>query len=150
MPPCDLVGNGSRTSENAGPIVVGVDGRFAAIRAARWAAAVAARIGAPLRIVHAKPALGHNPSDVIADPRLPRWLPSGNPPRPYLPPLNTPCMDSSRIFELPPPRHTARRRGAGVKTVLGVLRQRGHDQRFLGRGSRRGDSVALCPWRGRR
>ena len=55
MLPRDLVGNGSRTSESAGPVVVGVDGRFAAIRAARWAAAVAARLDAPLRIVHAMP-----------------------------------------------------------------------------------------------
>ena len=105
MLPRDL-GNGSRTSESAGPVVVGVNGSFAAIRAARRAAAVAARIDAPLRIVAAKPALGHNLSDVIADLRLPRWLPSGNLPRPYLPPLNTPCVDSSRIFELPQPRQT--------------------------------------------
>lgn len=37
--------------------------------------------------MHAKPGLGHNLSDLIADLRLPRWLPSGNLPRPYLPAL---------------------------------------------------------------
>jgi nucleotide-binding universal stress UspA family protein len=43
-----------------------VDGSFAAIRAARWAAAVAEKLAAPLQILHAKPALGHNPADSIA------------------------------------------------------------------------------------
>ena len=44
--------------------VVGVDGSSAAIRAVRWAAAVAERFAAPPQIVHAIPALGHNPSAV--------------------------------------------------------------------------------------
>lgn len=48
------------------PVVVGVDGSFAAIRAARWAAAVAEEFGAPLQILHAKP--DRTSSDAIADP----------------------------------------------------------------------------------
>ena len=47
------------------PVVVGVDGSFAAIRA-RWAAAVAEEFGAPLQILHAKP--DRTSSDAIADP----------------------------------------------------------------------------------
>jgi len=42
----------------ASPIVVGVDGTLPAIRAARWAAAVADKFAAPLSIVHADPCLG--------------------------------------------------------------------------------------------
>jgi nucleotide-binding universal stress UspA family protein len=49
-----------------GAVVVGVDGSGSAIRAARWAGAVARRLGAPLHIVHAVPYLGHNLSDAIA------------------------------------------------------------------------------------
>jgi nucleotide-binding universal stress UspA family protein len=60
MLPRDLVGNGSS-------VVVGVDGSFAAIRAVRWAAAVAAMLEAPLHIVHCRPSLGHNFSDAVAD-----------------------------------------------------------------------------------
>lgn len=60
------VGNGSRTSESRYPVVVGVDGSFAAIRASRWAAAVAEKFQAPLQIVHAVPALVHNRSAEIA------------------------------------------------------------------------------------
>lgn len=70
MPPRD-VGNGGRTAVSANPVVVGVDGSSAAIRAARWAAAVAVKLGAPLRIVHARPSLGHDLSDAIADIRAP-------------------------------------------------------------------------------
>jgi nucleotide-binding universal stress UspA family protein len=50
-------------------IVVGVDGSDSAIRAARWAGAVARRLGAPLHIVHAESYLGHNLSDAIAGAR---------------------------------------------------------------------------------
>jgi nucleotide-binding universal stress UspA family protein len=50
----------------APPVVVGVDGSFAAIRAARWAGALAARLNAPLDIVHAMPSLGHNLTDAVA------------------------------------------------------------------------------------
>jgi nucleotide-binding universal stress UspA family protein len=43
-------------SEPVSPVVVGVDGTHTAVRAARWAAAVAAKL-APLTIVHADPPL---------------------------------------------------------------------------------------------
>jgi nucleotide-binding universal stress UspA family protein len=46
MVPRDL-GNGDRTPEYTYPVIVGVDGSFAAIRAARWAAAVAEKFAAP-------------------------------------------------------------------------------------------------------
>lgn len=52
--------------DSVNPVVVGVDGTDNAIRAARWAAGVAHKLGAPLHIVHARPYLGPNPSDVIA------------------------------------------------------------------------------------
>ncbi len=65
MLPRDLA-NGSRSSDSTYPVIVGVDGSFAAIRAARWAAAVAVKLGTPLHIVHAKPIIGHNLSDAIA------------------------------------------------------------------------------------
>lgn len=61
------VGNGSRTSESSYPVVVGVDGSFAAIRASRWAAAVAEKFQAPLQIVHAAPVLGAIPSGAIVN-----------------------------------------------------------------------------------
>ncbi|MGO4443373.1 universal stress protein [Mycobacterium sp. 2YAF39] len=48
------------------PIVVGVDGSDNAIGSARWAAAVASKLGAPLHIVHARPYPGHNLSDAVA------------------------------------------------------------------------------------
>jgi nucleotide-binding universal stress UspA family protein len=48
------------------PVVVGVDGGFPAIRAARWAAAVAEKYSAPLHIVHGEPYLGHNLGDLAA------------------------------------------------------------------------------------
>jgi nucleotide-binding universal stress UspA family protein len=54
-------------ADTASPVVVGVDGSFVAIRAARWAASIAESFAAPLLIVHAKPILGHNLSDAIAD-----------------------------------------------------------------------------------
>lgn len=53
-------------TNNESPIVVGVDGSLAAIRAARWAGALAARLDAPLHIVHAMPSLGHNLTDAVA------------------------------------------------------------------------------------
>ncbi|HEX9833236.1 MAG TPA: universal stress protein [Mycobacterium sp.] len=52
--------------DSVNPVVVGVDGTDNAIRAARWAGAVAHKCGAPLHIVHARPYPGHNPSDAIA------------------------------------------------------------------------------------
>ena len=52
MLPSDL-GDGDRTPEHTYPVIVGVDGSFAAIHAARWAAAIAERFEAPLEIVHA-------------------------------------------------------------------------------------------------
>ncbi|AMO63132.1 universal stress protein UspA-like protein [Mycolicibacterium phlei] len=48
------------------PVVVGVDGSEEARTAARWAAAVAERLGVPVHVVHARPDPGHNPSDLIA------------------------------------------------------------------------------------
>ena len=53
-------------SETTSPVVVGVDGTYKAIHAAQWAAAVADKFDAPLRIVHADPYLGHNPSGAPA------------------------------------------------------------------------------------
>jgi nucleotide-binding universal stress UspA family protein len=47
------LGDGGRTAEHKYPVIVGVDGSFAAIRAARWASAIAERFEAPLEIVHA-------------------------------------------------------------------------------------------------
>jgi len=67
MLPRDLE-NESGESRSTYPVVVGVDGSFTAIRAARWAAAVAERFEAPLLIVHAKPRLEETYSEVIPDP----------------------------------------------------------------------------------
>jgi nucleotide-binding universal stress UspA family protein len=63
------VGNGSQVSESPYPVVVGVDGSFTAIRAARWAASVAECFAAPLLIVYAEPPFGRGSSDDIADHR---------------------------------------------------------------------------------
>lgn len=71
MLPRDL-GNGSRTSESTYPVVVGVDGSSTAIRAARWAAAVAERFGASLLIVHAKPPLRKHLLGKVAIARAPQ------------------------------------------------------------------------------
>lgn len=49
-----------------GAIVVGIDGSDSAQMAARWAAAVAVRMGATLRLVHAMPSMGHIPSEAAA------------------------------------------------------------------------------------
>lgn len=61
------VGNGRRTRESTSRVVVGVDGSFGAIRAARWAAAVAETFTASLDILHADSALAHNTSGAITD-----------------------------------------------------------------------------------
>ncbi|MEN3220336.1 universal stress protein [Mycolicibacterium porcinum] len=53
------------TSSDA-PVVVGIDGSDGALSAARWAGAVAARFGAPLRIVHALPSVGRNLTQTAA------------------------------------------------------------------------------------
>ncbi|SNS68465.1 Nucleotide-binding universal stress protein, UspA family [Geodermatophilus pulveris] len=53
------------------PVVVGADGSECGLRAVRWAAEDAARRGAPLRIVHATPHLGHR--GVAGSPAA--WLP---------------------------------------------------------------------------
>jgi nucleotide-binding universal stress UspA family protein len=45
--------DGNRVPESMYPVMVGVDGSFVAIRAARWAAAIAEEFDAPLQIVHA-------------------------------------------------------------------------------------------------
>jgi len=44
------------------PVIVGVDGSFAAIRAARWAAVVAEKFAAPLQIMHAAADPAHRES----------------------------------------------------------------------------------------
>ena len=46
-------------SETVGPVVVGVDGTYTAVRAARWAATVADKYAAPLHIVYADDVLAH-------------------------------------------------------------------------------------------
>jgi nucleotide-binding universal stress UspA family protein len=51
---------------DAAPIVVGVDGSDLAVRAARWAGALAARMGTPLRVMTATPYLGHDLTDTGA------------------------------------------------------------------------------------
>ncbi|WP_422423958.1 universal stress protein [Rhodococcus sp. 7Tela_A2] len=43
------------TGTPAGGIVVGIDGSDSAMYAARWAAAIARKLGEPLRLVHAHP-----------------------------------------------------------------------------------------------
>lgn len=53
-------------TDNAGQIVVGVDGTAAALRAARWAGDIADRLAAPLAILTAEPYLRHSHSDVAA------------------------------------------------------------------------------------
>ena len=53
-------------TDSVKPIVVGVDGSIGARHAARWAAALAARLGSPLQIVHATPYVGYNPTDAVA------------------------------------------------------------------------------------
>ncbi len=52
--------------DGVNPVVVGVDGTDNALGSARWAAAIASKLGAPLHIVHARPYPGHNPSDSVA------------------------------------------------------------------------------------
>ena len=53
-------------TDTSKPVVVGVDGTAAALRAARWAGAIAAKMGSPLRIVHAGPYPGHSLTDAAA------------------------------------------------------------------------------------
>lgn len=71
MLPRDL-GNGSRTAGSTHPVVVGVDGSLTAVRAARWAAAVAEKLAASLTIVHAKPPLGKHLLGNVAHVREPQ------------------------------------------------------------------------------
>ena len=52
--------------QESSPIVVGVDGSDDALRAGRWAAAVAQKTDSPLHIVHTRPYSGHNPSGAVA------------------------------------------------------------------------------------
>ena len=54
------------TEDSVNPVVVGVDGTDNAFGSARWAAAIASKLGAPLHIVHARPYPGHNLSDAVA------------------------------------------------------------------------------------
>lgn len=54
------------TADSVNPVVVGVDGTDNALGSARWAAAIASKLGAPLHIVHARPYPGRNLSDSVA------------------------------------------------------------------------------------
>lgn len=47
-------------STSTAPVVVGIDGSDSAVNAARWAGALAEKLGAPLHILHALPTLGRN------------------------------------------------------------------------------------------
>jgi nucleotide-binding universal stress UspA family protein len=53
-------------TEKTGAVVVGVDGSDGSLNAARWAAAVAARLETSLHIVHAMPSVGRNMTDAVA------------------------------------------------------------------------------------
>jgi nucleotide-binding universal stress UspA family protein len=53
-------------------VLVGVDGSECGLGAVRWAAREAGRRGAPLRILHAAPYLGHRGSGGAPPPELPR------------------------------------------------------------------------------
>jgi nucleotide-binding universal stress UspA family protein len=53
-------------TDEAAPIVVGVNGSLEGLHAARWAGAVAERLRAPLHIITAIPYLGHNLTDATA------------------------------------------------------------------------------------
>jgi nucleotide-binding universal stress UspA family protein len=66
MLPRHLAGKRDEMSDTVSPVIVGVDGTYTAIRAARWSAAVDDRFGAPLCIVYAKSYLRHNSSEAIA------------------------------------------------------------------------------------
>lgn len=59
-----------RTTETAGPVVVGIDGSTAALDAVRWAAEEAAQRGVPLRIVYVAP--DHDPDPVFGAPDIDR------------------------------------------------------------------------------
>lgn len=85
------------------PIVVGVDGSYTAIRAARWAAAGAAQFDAPLRIVHAKPPLGHNPSDAIASLRASEMAAQWDASQ-FFRQLNMPSAPTFPPWSSPPPK----------------------------------------------
>ncbi len=61
-----LSGRLNAMTDHSRPIVVGANGSAAALRAARWAGAVAERLTAPLVILAAEPYLRHNLSDAGA------------------------------------------------------------------------------------
>jgi nucleotide-binding universal stress UspA family protein len=93
-------------SESTYPVVVGVDGSFTAIRAARWAAAVAESFAAPLLIVHASPSLSRNPFDAIAGVGAAEMAAERQSAEAVLASAEHAVRGYSRTFALPPPKRT--------------------------------------------
>lgn len=53
-------------NDDAFEVIAAIDGGASAVRAACWAAAVAGRLGAPLRLIHAMPDIGPNLTEAAA------------------------------------------------------------------------------------
>jgi nucleotide-binding universal stress UspA family protein len=56
-------------SSPSSPVIVGIDGSTAALRAALWAVDEAVSRDTPLRLVHVVPAIGHDLDEALADAR---------------------------------------------------------------------------------
>ena len=56
-------------SSPSSPVIVGIDGSTAALRAALWAVDEAVSRDTPLRLVHVVPASGHDLDEALADAR---------------------------------------------------------------------------------
>jgi nucleotide-binding universal stress UspA family protein len=56
----------SDVNDDPSEVIAGIDGSANAVRAACWAAAVAGRLGAPLRLIHARPDIGPNLTEAAA------------------------------------------------------------------------------------